>query len=79
MANIGHDKLVEIVCTLLEIEPDQVTESLSPETVEQWDSLNHLNICVAVGQEYNFELTTNEMAEIRNLGDLARLIEARQG
>lgn len=70
-------KLSDIIATLLEIDPDEVTDDLSPQHVEHWDSLNHLNICTAVGQEFRVELTTDEMATIRNVGDLVRTLSKR--
>lgn len=71
------NKLVDIVATLLEIDPARVTPELGPDTLEAWDSLNHLSICTAVSQEFGLELTTPEMLSIRKVSDLVGLLQVR--
>ena len=71
------EKLVEIISTLLEIPPKAVTPELGPDTLEAWDSLNHLSICTAVAQEFAVELTTPEMLAVRKAGDFATLLTTK--
>lgn len=75
--NKNHEKLIEIVTTLLEIEDGSVTDETSPETVDQWDSLNHVNMCMAVCEEFGVSMTTEDMASIRRVGDIVELLKAR--
>lgn len=70
-------RLKEIISILLEIEITKVSQETGPETVEQWDSLNHINICTAVNQEFGVSMTTEEMNGIRNVADLAKLLGAK--
>ncbi|MCA9242703.1 MAG: acyl carrier protein [Phycisphaerales bacterium] len=72
-----QDKLREIVATVLEIDMTNVRGSMSRTQTKQWDSLNHLNICVAVGQEFQVEISAEEMTRIQRVADLARLLAAR--
>lgn len=71
-------KLAEIIAVLLEIDTTEITEETSPETVAQWDSLNHVNICTAVSQEFSISMTTEEMTTIRNVGDLVKLLASKE-
>lgn len=70
-----NEKLVEIVSELFDLEPGQVTDELTPDDVELWDSLNHLRLVTAVEQEFGVKLTTREIESITNLGVLRVLIE----
>lgn len=70
-----NEKLVEIVSELFDLEPGQVTDELTPDDVELWDSLNHLRLVTAVEQEFGVKLTTREIESIANLGVLRVLIE----
>lgn len=72
-----RERLVEIVSVVLDIDPALVSDALSPEQLEQWDSLNHVNICMAVAQEFNVEFTTEEIGAIRSVGDVVRLLSAK--
>jgi len=73
----NRTKLDEIISTLLEVDSASLSNESSPETIEHWDSLNHLNICVAVEQEFGVELTTDEMVLIRNVGDLVAMLNSK--
>ncbi|NOX58509.1 MAG: acyl carrier protein [Planctomycetes bacterium] len=77
MSHENRSKLNEIIATLLEVEAESLSNDCSPETIEHWDSLNHLNICVAVEQEFGITLTTDEMVAIRNVGDLVALLNTK--
>jgi acyl carrier protein len=72
-----RNKLVEIVAVILDVEPALVTDELSPQQLDQWDSMNHVNICMAVSQEFNVELTADEIRSVEKVGDLVRLLSAK--
>lgn len=77
MDQSNRNKLVEIISVLLDIDTTKITDETSPETVDQWDSLNHLNICSAVSQEFSISMTTEEMVMIRSVGDLIKLLVSK--
>jgi acyl carrier protein len=66
----------EIACDILQAE---VTADSSPETVESWDSVHHLNLVLALEEEYGFEFSPEEMDQAKTVGSLARLVSARRG
>ena len=70
-------KLIDIITTLLEIDAAEVSDETSPETITQWDSLNHVNICTAVTEEFSISMTVEEMTSIRNFGDLVKLLMSK--
>jgi acyl carrier protein len=46
--------------------------------VEDWDSLNHISLIVAVEREFRVKLTTGEIAGLRNVGDLADVVARKR-
>jgi acyl carrier protein len=66
----------EIACDVLQAE---VTADSSPETVESWDSVHHLNLVLALEEEYGFEFSPEEMDQAKTVGSLALLVSARRG
>ena len=54
-----------------------VTEQLDASQVPQWDSLAHISLVVALEGEFGIEFTTEELAEMENVGDLLRTLEAK--
>jgi acyl carrier protein len=56
-----------------------VTLESSPETIESWDSVHHLNLVLAIEEEYSFEFLPEEMDEAKSVGCLARIVSAKRG
>jgi acyl carrier protein len=45
-----------------------------PEDVPNWDSLNHLNVVVALEERFGVVLSTDEMASMLSVGALVDLL-----
>lgn len=71
------NKLTDIIATLLEVDSAAIRPGVRRESIPQWDSLNHLNICVAVGQEFNTDFSALEIERIGGLDDIIRLLRQR--
>lgn len=52
----------------------EVSRSMTATDVEDWDSLNHINLIVAIEREFKIKFTTAEVAGLKNAGDLMDLI-----
>jgi len=46
---------------------NQITELSSPDTIESWDSLKHINMIVALEEEFNVEFTDDNITEMINM------------
>jgi acyl carrier protein len=56
-----------------------VTADSSPETVESWDSVQHLNLILAIEEEYGVQFSPEEMDGAKTVGEIAGLVAARRG
>jgi acyl carrier protein len=70
-------KVRDILADTLDLPDLQVTEQTTAENVEGWDSFNHINIVVAVESAFGIKFHTAEVEELRNVGELADLIEKK--
>lgn len=65
---------------LFGLDESEVTEDLTPDTVDLWDSLNHLRLVTALEEELGIKLT---MAEIESMmssvGKMQEVIEQHVG
>ena len=52
-----------------------VTPELSADQVEEWDSLTHISLIVAVEKEFGIRFETGEVEGTQNVGEFAELIE----
>jgi len=67
-------KFRSIVSTVLQIPEDQVTDDLSPERVDTWDSLNHINLIGALEQEFGLSLATENLEQSQSIPSLKALL-----
>ena len=51
-----------------------ITRDTTATDVEGWDSFNHVRLIVAVEEKFNISLSTAEVADLRNVGELIDLI-----
>jgi acyl carrier protein len=54
-----------------------VTPELSATEVEEWDSLQHISLVVAVEEAFNIKFHVGEVEATKNVGDFADLIIQR--
>lgn len=45
-----------------------ITEHLSTEDVDHWDSLNHINLLSAIQQEFQVTFELSELHSLKNIG-----------
>ena len=53
-----------------------LSEESSPDTVQSWDSLNHLNIILAMEQEFGIELSVEDAMNMVNVGRIREMLRA---
>jgi len=47
--------------------------------VENWDSLTHIDLIVAIEKEFRVRFTTAEVSGLKNVGELESLVEKKVG
>jgi acyl carrier protein len=56
-----------------------LTDAMTAEDVDGWDSLAHVNLMFAIEQEFSFQFPGNELAEMKNIGALKAYIQKHAG
>jgi acyl carrier protein len=60
---------------LFGVPADQITRESSTESVEAWDSTQHLNFVLALEDKFNIQFSPEEMEQMRNIGSTVKLVE----
>lgn len=58
------NKLKQVVSDILEVDIDDINENSSPDNIEQWDSLSHIKLVMAIEVEFNVKLTPDDMMDM---------------
>ena len=59
------------------LEPVELTPELSADDVEEWDSLIHIALIVAIEKSFNIRFRVGEVEGTKNVGEFANLIITR--
>ncbi len=57
----------------------QISLDTTAEDVEDWDSLSHIRLIVAVERKFNFKFKNSEIESLKNVGELVNLIATKVG
>ena len=64
--SVSEVKLKKLLADVFKIEVSAVNEDTSVDTVERWDSLNHLNLILALESEFGVSFSEEQSVEIMN-------------
>jgi acyl carrier protein len=70
-------RLKEIVASILELDPTGLSDSSNAQNTPRWDSLRHIEVIFAVESAFQVRFTMPEITALRNLGDIRRLLVAK--
>jgi len=59
-------KLKDIFSEVFKVKISEINDKSSPDNVEQWDSLKHTNLIIALEETFNISFTPDEMIEMLN-------------
>lgn len=72
---MGNSSLISVVVGALEIAPGQITNETKASEIEEWDSLGHISILVALDEIVPGVLESiPELASATSISDLRRLL-----
>ena len=63
-------KLQTILSTVLGVETNTITDAMSPDTVDNWDSYNALMLVSDLETGFDVNFTTEEVVAVKNVGDI---------
>lgn len=58
------DKVLKIVSRVMDVPVKQLNEDSSPDTVENWDSLKHMSLILALEEELNITFSDEEIVKM---------------
>lgn len=70
-------KLNEVFQAVFDDEEIVVNDATTAADIEDWDSLEHINLVVAVEKKFNIKFNMNEVVNMKNVGEMVNIILQR--
>lgn len=71
------EKLNEVFQDVFDDEDINVTETTTSDDIEDWDSLEHINLIVAVEKCFGIKFNMGEVTTMKNVGAMVDIIVSR--
>lgn len=77
--NIIKVRLNEVFREVFDDEEIEVFDEMTAKDIEEWDSLMHITLVVAIEKEFSCRFNAAEIAKLENVGSIITLLEERAG
>ena len=68
------EKLEQVFRDIFDEEELTINNETTAEDIEDWDSLAHINLVVAIEKEFDVKFALGELQALRNVGDMVNLV-----
>ena len=69
------ERVQSVASDIFGIPVNRITAESSPETIENWDSMQHLNLVLAIEEKFGVQLDPEDIEQMKNVGAVATLVE----
>ena len=71
----SKDRLRQTLVEVLGVSDEQLSDETSPATISSWDSLGHLNVVLALEDEFGIDLSAEDVLAMRDVGSIRRILQ----
>ena len=71
------NKLNEIFIDVLDLDEVELTDETSANDIEEWDSLSHIQLIVAIEKTFGIKFTSLEIMKWKNVGEMVDSMEEK--
>ncbi len=71
------DRVLRIMSHVLGVPPERLDDQASPDTVESWDSLNHMNMVLALEEEFGIQFGDDQIVKLLTVAAIAAAVAER--
>lgn len=68
------ERLHEVFWDIFDDENIRIGEGTTANDIEDWDSLEHINLVVAVEKKFNIKFNMGEVNNMKNVGEMVDII-----
>ena len=70
-----EDRIKKVMSDVLNIDVSLINNESSPDNIENWDSLKHMNLIIALEEEFDIEFNDDEIIDSMNYALILNILE----
>ena len=72
-----EQELKKIMTDLLGIQEDEITDDLSTNNTENWDSLKHVELILSIEEQFGITLTADEIVAMISFAEIKHVLREK--
>ncbi len=69
-----RERVRGIAARIFKVPVNSISDDSSPETVESWDSLGHLQLILALEEEFGVHFSVDEIGTMQSIGSILTVL-----
>jgi acyl carrier protein len=61
-----ENRIKQVMASVFNVDASSIDETASPETIAEWDSLKHMNLVLALEEEFSVSFSSDQIVEMLN-------------
>jgi acyl carrier protein len=70
-------QIVQVIADVLNLPVARITPELSPQDAQGWDSVQHLNLVLAIEQAFGIQLAPEDIEQMQSVGAILTIVRQR--
>ena len=72
-----EDQIRRVMADVLDLDPDAIDGGTARDSVEAWDSLKHIMLCLALEDEFKVSFEVHEMETMMSYDDVVQVLQQK--
>jgi acyl carrier protein len=72
-----EDKIYQVFSSVMEVTIDNVSDQSNSNTVENWDSLKHMDLVLSLEEVFNIQFSDQEIVNMDNMISIKKYIQEK--
>jgi acyl carrier protein len=72
------EQIRQVMEDVFDIDDLALSESTTADDIEEWDSLSHIRLIVALERKFKIKFKNSELEGLMNVGDLVRVVDSKK-
>ena len=74
-----EERIKNVMAAVFGVSPDQISDDTSPHDIKGWDSIKHMNLVLALEEEFGIHFEEAEIPSLVSFRIIAATVEAYAG
>ena len=70
-----QDRIFQVASKILDVPVTDINPHSTPQTLGTWDSLRHMNLIVALEEEFDIQFSDDEIGDLQSMSKIMGVIQ----